>query len=179
LDSNFCIVERDQIDCAICKESRKASEYSTLGSPTRGCSKLPQGGLALIDSGGPGSKARLEQQLSSQGWKLTDIKHILVTHEHYDHVGDLEIIANAAGAVAGRTTKKPASFAASRRRKCNPSAICRCFGKWWSSKSNPHKSVLPFELTQRHLGIHLAVGDCLCACSKSLARIFGKNSNAI
>ncbi len=70
-----------------------------LGMANAGLLELSQGGLALIDSGGPGSKAKLEQQLSSKGWKLSDIKHILITHAHYDHVGDLEIIADAAGAV--------------------------------------------------------------------------------
>jgi glyoxylase-like metal-dependent hydrolase (beta-lactamase superfamily II) len=77
-----------------------------LGIANAGLLELPQGGLALIDSGGPDSRARLEQQLSSQGWKLTDIKHILVTHAHYDHVGDLEIIANASGAVVWAHNKE-------------------------------------------------------------------------
>jgi glyoxylase-like metal-dependent hydrolase (beta-lactamase superfamily II) len=80
-----------------------------LGIANAGLLELPQssgGGLALIDSGGPGSKAKLEQQLATKGWKLSDIKHVLVTHAHYDHVGDLELIVNASNAVVWAHAKE-------------------------------------------------------------------------
>jgi glyoxylase-like metal-dependent hydrolase (beta-lactamase superfamily II) len=80
-----------------------------LGIANAGLLELPEvsgGGLALIDSGGPRSKAKLEQQLALKNWKLGDIKHILVTHAHYDHVGDLEQIVNASGAVVWAHAKE-------------------------------------------------------------------------
>jgi glyoxylase-like metal-dependent hydrolase (beta-lactamase superfamily II) len=80
-----------------------------LGIANVGLLELPEssgGGLALIDSGGPGSKTKLEQQLAAKNWKLSDIKHILITHAHYDHVGDLEQIAGASGAVVWAHAKE-------------------------------------------------------------------------
>ncbi len=47
-------------------------------------------GLVVIDTGiSPKHITKIENGLSEQGWKLSDIKHILITHCHYDHIGGL------------------------------------------------------------------------------------------
>jgi glyoxylase-like metal-dependent hydrolase (beta-lactamase superfamily II) len=46
-------------------------------------------GLVLIDTGTPDSGRVIQDALSSIGKKLTDIRHILVTHCHADHSGSL------------------------------------------------------------------------------------------
>lgn len=47
-------------------------------------------GLVVIDTGtSPKHITLLEKGLSEHGWKLSDIKHILITHCHYDHIGGL------------------------------------------------------------------------------------------
>lgn len=47
-------------------------------------------GLVVIDTGtSPKHIALLEKGLSKKGWSFKDIKHILITHCHYDHIGGL------------------------------------------------------------------------------------------
>src|ERR1700743_482208 len=46
-------------------------------------------GLTLIDTGPPGSKADIFQAIRNIGFDPKDIKHIIVTHAHYDHSGSL------------------------------------------------------------------------------------------
>lgn len=46
-------------------------------------------GLILIDTGPPGSKTTIFQAIRNIGFHPNDIKHIIVTHAHYDHSGSL------------------------------------------------------------------------------------------
>jgi glyoxylase-like metal-dependent hydrolase (beta-lactamase superfamily II) len=55
-------------------------------------------GLVLIDAAVQGSVAKLEAALKQHRWSLTDIRHILITHSHYDHVGGLKEVQTATGA---------------------------------------------------------------------------------
>ncbi|MCA9836975.1 MAG: MBL fold metallo-hydrolase [Trueperaceae bacterium] len=52
-------------------------------------------GLILIDTATHGSLRRLERKLKQQSIVLQDIKHILITHAHVDHVGGLKEIQAA------------------------------------------------------------------------------------
>ena len=54
--------------------------------------------LALVDTEVVGAKARLETALQKNGLALRDIRHILVTHAHVDHVGGLREVQEATGA---------------------------------------------------------------------------------
>lgn len=56
-------------------------------------------GLALVDASlSPRTPQRLEPQLLQEGYKLDDIRHILITHAHPDHLGGLAAFQRTANA---------------------------------------------------------------------------------
>lgn len=55
-------------------------------------------GLILIDTGPPGSKKAIFQAIRNIGHDPEDIKHIIVTHAHYDHSGSLADIVKEVNA---------------------------------------------------------------------------------
>jgi glyoxylase-like metal-dependent hydrolase (beta-lactamase superfamily II) len=57
-------------------------------------------GLALIDTGIPGSAPTIQQAVRSIGRDPADIRHILVTHCHSDHSGSLAEMKRLTGAPA-------------------------------------------------------------------------------
>jgi glyoxylase-like metal-dependent hydrolase (beta-lactamase superfamily II) len=57
-------------------------------------------GLTLIDAGMPGSASKILQAVRALGKQPGDIRHILVTHCHFDHTGSLAELKRATGAPA-------------------------------------------------------------------------------
>lgn len=57
----------------------------------------PQG-CVLIDTGFPGSADKILQAVQSLGKKNSDIRHILLTHAHPDHIGSLAALKQATDA---------------------------------------------------------------------------------
>src|SRR4051794_11036610 len=57
-------------------------------------------GLALIDTGIPGSVPVIQEALHSIGRQPADIRHILITHCHSDHCGSLAEMKRLTGAPA-------------------------------------------------------------------------------
>lgn len=57
-----------------------------------------QQGNILINTGLPGSAAMIVKHIKALGFKPTDIKILLATHAHYDHVGALADIKKITGA---------------------------------------------------------------------------------
>src|SRR5258708_21323579 len=55
-------------------------------------------GLTLIDTRLPGSAPKIARELKSQGFRLSDVKRILITHAHQDHVGSLGALQNMTSA---------------------------------------------------------------------------------
>lgn len=56
----------------------------------------PQG-LILLDSGPEHTESIVEGNIATLGFKLTDIKYILETHVHYDHVGSMAQVKKDTG----------------------------------------------------------------------------------
>ena len=56
--------------------------------------------LTLVDTGPNSGKAldELEQQLSARGHSIEDLELVVLTHQHIDHLGLVEIIAARSGA---------------------------------------------------------------------------------
>jgi glyoxylase-like metal-dependent hydrolase (beta-lactamase superfamily II) len=57
-----------------------------------------EGGVALVDAGLPGGEGRIVAALAEHGLQPNDIRVILVTHAHGDHIGGLAEIARLSGA---------------------------------------------------------------------------------
>src|SRR5262249_52180049 len=57
-------------------------------------------GLALIDTGVAGSAQKILDAVRATGRAPADIRHILVTHCHYDHAGSLAELKRLTGASA-------------------------------------------------------------------------------
>ena len=55
-------------------------------------------GLTLIDAGLPNSEAKVLGALASLKRSPTDLKHVILTHAHPDHIGGLAAIVRASGA---------------------------------------------------------------------------------
>lgn len=49
----------------------------------------------LVDTGSPGAAAELVRALASEGLRTADIEHVVCTHGHSDHVGNLALFAHA------------------------------------------------------------------------------------
>src|SRR5437867_8713471 len=59
---------------------------------------LDQGELTLIDTGLPRSEDKIVAAIESIGKKVTDLKHIIVTHCHPDHAGSVAALKRMSGA---------------------------------------------------------------------------------
>lgn len=57
-------------------------------------------GWTLVDTGDPDKEQAILSALTTFGKKPTDIKHILVTHTHPDHAGELAVLKRATDAPA-------------------------------------------------------------------------------
>ena len=55
-------------------------------------------GVTLIDAGIPIAAARIMKQLTQSGFQVSDIKRILITHAHPDHVGSIPALKKVSGA---------------------------------------------------------------------------------
>ena len=61
---------------------------------------LDDGPLTLIDSGPNSGKAldELERQLDALGHRIEDLELVIITHQHIDHLGLVDIVAKRSGA---------------------------------------------------------------------------------
>jgi glyoxylase-like metal-dependent hydrolase (beta-lactamase superfamily II) len=55
-------------------------------------------GLALIDTGIPGSEKKIITEIGKAGWSIRDLKKIFITHSDPDHSGSIAALKSASGA---------------------------------------------------------------------------------
>jgi glyoxylase-like metal-dependent hydrolase (beta-lactamase superfamily II) len=59
---------------------------------------ISEGGLTLVDSGSPGEATQIVSQLEEGGYRLSDLRAIVLTHCHVDHTGCAAELAQRSGA---------------------------------------------------------------------------------
>ena len=59
---------------------------------------IDRDGLTLVDTGVPGSADKIVAAIRQLGKQPSDVRHILVTHAHPDHIGSLAVLKQATGA---------------------------------------------------------------------------------
>ncbi|HVU58519.1 MAG TPA: subclass B3 metallo-beta-lactamase [Puia sp.] len=90
IDSNWV---RDQ------EPFRIAGNLYYVGTYDLGCYLInTTKGLILINTGIPGSDTMIRRHIESLGFNFSDIKILLATHAHFDHVGAMAAIKQATGA---------------------------------------------------------------------------------
>jgi glyoxylase-like metal-dependent hydrolase (beta-lactamase superfamily II) len=75
--------------------TRIAPNVYRVGAGGVGAFLVDDGSLCVIDSGLPGKEVRIMAAVRRLGKHPTDIKNILITHYHRDHVGGLATLAQA------------------------------------------------------------------------------------
>lgn len=55
-------------------------------------------GLILIDAGFPGKADKIFDGIRNVGFRPSDLKHVVLTHAHYDHIGGLADVVKVTGA---------------------------------------------------------------------------------
>lgn len=105
------------IDCSSCEEWMAPQEPfrihgNTYFVGTAGLSSIlidTGAGLILLDGGLPQSAVAIDRNIRKLGFATKDVKQILVSHVHYDHVGgiaalqkfsDATVVTSASGAIA-------------------------------------------------------------------------------
>ena len=85
--------------------------------------------LTLVDTGPNSGKAldELEHQLAELGHSIEDLELVIITHQHIDHLGLIEIIADALGrrGRGDRRRRRPAARTSARTPSATTSSPAR------------------------------------------------------
>lgn len=100
------LVADPAIDCSSCAEwNAPRTPFNVLGNTyfvgTRGLSSVliaGDAGLVLIDAALPQSAALVDANIRALGFRTADIKYILTSHAHFDHLGGVRAMQRFTGA---------------------------------------------------------------------------------
>jgi glyoxylase-like metal-dependent hydrolase (beta-lactamase superfamily II) len=96
--------------------------------------------LSLIDTSGHGSLPKIEKNFAEQSFRLSGLTHILLTHGHWDHTGDLALLQKQSNAVVIAHKIEAPLIRAGRDVRPDPSSvpfIHRRFGKLFDGQPKP------------------------------------------
>ncbi|QBE61595.1 subclass B3 metallo-beta-lactamase [Pseudoduganella lutea] len=77
-------------------------------------------GHILIDAGTPKSPAAIAASIRKLGFKVEDVKYILTSHEHYDHVGGAAALQEMTGATVVGSVKSAKVLASGKPAPADP-----------------------------------------------------------
>ena len=77
-------------------------------------------GHILIDAGTPKSPAAIAASIRKLGFKVEDVKYILTSHEHHDHVGGAAALQEMTGATVIGSVKSTAVLASGKPAPADP-----------------------------------------------------------
>ena len=75
-----------------------ATRIVSMNLGNTNCFVLQEKGTILIDTGGPKQAAKFKRELDKASIKPEEIKLILITHGHFDHIGSAQEIRSMTGA---------------------------------------------------------------------------------
>jgi glyoxylase-like metal-dependent hydrolase (beta-lactamase superfamily II) len=93
--------------------------------------------LTLIDTGIHGSEKKILQAIAELGYQPQDLRHILITHLHMDHIGSLAELQKATGAKVYMHTLEASAYSqANIMRSIEPAPgwINKLIVKWINSR---------------------------------------------
>jgi glyoxylase-like metal-dependent hydrolase (beta-lactamase superfamily II) len=80
------------------REAQEMDEIIRIASMIENC-YLVKGDLCyLVDTGNPKARKKIDRALDEHGIKPEDLTHILITHYHFDHTGNLADLKRLSGA---------------------------------------------------------------------------------
>ena len=110
--------------------------------------------LSLVDTGGHGSLPKIEKNLAELDFTLRDLTHILLTHGHWDHTGDLALLQKESQAIVIAHKLEAPFIRAGKDVRPDPRSISfihRRFGKMFDGQPKPgpvHREVEDGELLE-------------------------------
>ena len=104
--SLFARADADSIDCSLCETwNREQAPFRIFGNTyyvgTRGLSSVlvtSSAGHVIIDGALPQSAPLIARHVRQLGFKMSDVKIILISHAHYDHSGGIAELQKLSGA---------------------------------------------------------------------------------
>jgi glyoxylase-like metal-dependent hydrolase (beta-lactamase superfamily II) len=107
-----------------------------------------RGGAALIDTGWPTDEAwtALTDAIRQTGHDITDVRHVLVTHAHADHLGMAGRVREASGALVGMHPAESATLL----HRVGPQAWRERLSGWLRARGAPDSEAA--EITEQMAG---------------------------
>jgi hydroxyacylglutathione hydrolase len=107
----------------------------------------------LVDSGNPGSAAKILQQLASRGIQPEQVSLIVVTHGHQDHTGDLQILKEKTGATVAAHQDEVEALRRGANLHLKPTGLSGRFFKMFASEKEKGQSIEPDILVNKELDL--------------------------
>lgn len=107
----------------------------------------------LVDSGSPGSAAKILRQLSSRGIQPEQVSLIVITHGHLDHTGDLLLLKEKTGAPVAAHQDEVEALRRGANLHLKPTGFSGRLFKLFASEKEKGQSIVPDILVNKELDL--------------------------